>query len=54
MSGSSEFLINEARYQWCVRAFSLLRKRLGVDINLRSGANSIEAGQIFQIGRAHV
>ena len=47
MSGSSEFLINEARYQWCVRAFSLLRKRLGVDINLRSGANSIEAGQIF-------
>ncbi len=47
MSGSSEFLINEARYQWCVRAFSLLRKRLGIDIKLHGGESSIAAGQIF-------
>jgi acyl-CoA synthetase (AMP-forming)/AMP-acid ligase II/esterase/lipase len=47
MSGSSEFQINETRYQWCVRAFSVLRNRLGIDISLRSGEEAIEAGQIF-------
>ncbi|MGQ0486242.1 MAG: AMP-binding protein [Hyphomicrobiales bacterium] len=47
MTGSPEFLINEALYQWCVRAFSLLRRRLGIDIKLHGGEDRIAAGQIF-------
>src|SRR5688572_14813205 len=47
MSGSPEFEINEALYQWCVRAFSLLRRRLGIDIKLHGGEDRIAAGQIF-------
>jgi len=34
MAGSSDFQINETRYQWCVEAFSVLRHRLGIDIKL--------------------
>jgi hypothetical protein len=47
MTGNAEFAINEALYQWCVRAFSLLRGRLGIDIKLHGGEASIAAGQIF-------
>ncbi len=47
MTGTAEFAINEALYQWCVRAFSLLRSRLGIDIKLHGGEASIADGQIF-------
>src|SRR5437762_8182345 len=47
MAGSSDFQINETRYQWCVGAFSVLRRRLGIDIKLADGNGAIETGQIF-------
>lgn len=47
MSGSPEFELNEARYQWCVRAFSLVRRRLGINIKVHDADRHFEAGQIF-------
>jgi len=47
MSGSPEFEINQGLYQWCVRAFSLLRNRLGINIKVHDADGHIEAGQIF-------
>ncbi|WP_119461981.1 alpha/beta fold hydrolase [Rhodospirillaceae bacterium SYSU D60014] len=47
MSGSPEIEINEALYQWCVRAFSLLRHRLGINIRVHDADGHIKAGQIF-------
>ncbi|HEX9462491.1 MAG TPA: alpha/beta fold hydrolase [Alphaproteobacteria bacterium] len=47
MSGSPELAINEARYQWCVRAFSLVRHRLGINIKVHGHNSQIESGQIF-------
>jgi hypothetical protein len=47
MTGSSEFIINEPFYQWCVRGFSLLRKRLGINIEVHAEDGLIESGQIF-------
>lgn len=46
-SGSPRLVINEPLYQWCVRAFSLLRKRLGINIAVHDGGGLIEKGQIF-------
>ena len=34
-------------YDWCVRAFSILRKRLGINIRFHHNEGQIEAGQIF-------
>ncbi|MBI3452098.1 MAG: alpha/beta fold hydrolase [Rhodospirillales bacterium] len=34
-------------YDWCVRAFSLVKSRLGVNIKLRHEKGQIETGQIF-------
>lgn len=48
MHGSPELMINEALYQWCVRGFTLLRRRVGMNIAVHAEANLIEAGQIFQ------
>jgi 1-acyl-sn-glycerol-3-phosphate acyltransferase len=42
-----EHEINEVLYQWCVRAFSLLRKRLGVNIKVHDASGHIQNGQIF-------
>jgi long-chain acyl-CoA synthetase len=39
--------INEVLYQWCVRAFSLLRKRLGINIKVHDASGHIQNGQIF-------
>ena len=47
MSGSPAIEINEALYQWCVRAFSLLRRRLGINIKVHDADGHIKAGQIF-------
>lgn len=47
MSASPEFTINEPLYQWCVRAFSLLRHRLGINIAMHDSDGLIERGQIF-------
>jgi acyl-CoA synthetase (AMP-forming)/AMP-acid ligase II/esterase/lipase/1-acyl-sn-glycerol-3-phosphate acyltransferase len=47
MSGSPDFEIKDARYEWCVRAFSLLRRRLGINIKVHNADHHFEAGQIF-------
>lgn len=47
MSGSPGHEINEAVYQWCVRAFTLLRHRLGINIKVHDADGHFEAGQIF-------
>jgi acyl-CoA synthetase (AMP-forming)/AMP-acid ligase II/esterase/lipase len=47
MSGNPDFRINEPLYQWCVRAFSLLRHRLGINIKVHDADGHIKAGQIF-------
>jgi esterase/lipase len=48
MSGSPEMKINEPFYQWCVRGFTLLRRRVGMNIAVHAGDGLIESGQIFQ------
>ncbi len=47
MNGVREFDINETRYHWCVRGFSFLRRRLGINIKVHDADGHIEAGQIF-------
>jgi esterase/lipase len=48
VSGSPEFMINESLYQWCVRGFTLLRRRLGMNIAVHAENSVIDSGQIFQ------
>ena len=48
MSGSPEMKINEPFYQWCVRGFTLLRRRVGMNISVHAEDGLIEKGQIFQ------
>ena len=48
MSGSPELQINESLYQWCVRGFTLLRRRVGMNIEVHAEDKVIESGQIFQ------
>jgi acyl-CoA synthetase (AMP-forming)/AMP-acid ligase II/esterase/lipase/1-acyl-sn-glycerol-3-phosphate acyltransferase len=47
MSSNAEFQINETLYQWCVRAFSMLRRRLGIHIKVHGADEHMKAGQIF-------
>jgi acyl-CoA synthetase (AMP-forming)/AMP-acid ligase II/esterase/lipase len=47
MSSNPEFEINEVLYQWCVRAFSMLRRRLGINIKVHDANGHIKEGQIF-------
>lgn len=47
MSGNPEFVINEPLYEWCVRGFSVLRRRLGMNIKAHADEGLIESGQIF-------
>ena len=47
MGARSKFAINEPFYQWSVRAFSLLRKRLGMKIETHAEPGVVEDGQIF-------
>ena len=39
--------INETTYEWCVRAFSLLHDRLGINVKVHSADGKLEDGQIF-------
>ena len=48
MNGSPERNINEPFYQWCVRGFTLLRRRVGMNIEVHAEDGVIENGQIFQ------
>ncbi len=48
VSGNPEHRINEALYEWCVRGFSLLRRRVGLNMTAHAADGLIEAGQIFQ------
>jgi esterase/lipase len=47
MTARLKFAINESFYQWSVRAFTLLRKRIGMKINVHTEPSVIEDGQIF-------
>ncbi len=47
MAARSKFAINEPFYQWSVRAFTLLRKRVGMKIKVHAEPGVIENGQIF-------
>ncbi len=39
--------INENTYEWCVRAFSVLHDRLGINIKVHGADDKLEDGQIF-------
>lgn len=39
--------INETTYEWCVRAFSFLHDRLGINIKVHGADGKLEDGQIF-------
>ena len=39
--------INETTYEWCVRAFSVLHDRLGINVKVHGADGKIEDGQIF-------
>jgi esterase/lipase len=47
MAARSKYAINEPFYQWSVRAFTLLRKRVGMKIETHAEPGVIEDGQIF-------
>jgi esterase/lipase len=47
MTARAEFAINEPFYQWSVRAFTQLRKRLNMKIETHAEPGVIENGQIF-------
>ncbi len=48
MSGNPGHQINQSLYEWCVRGFSLLRRRVGLNMTAHAADGLIEAGQIFQ------
>jgi esterase/lipase len=47
MIDRQDLVISESTYQRCVRGFSFLHKRLGLDIALHDPAGAVESGQIF-------
>ena len=47
MIAREDLAINETTYLRCVRAFSFLERRLGLNIRMHGAEDSIEAGQIF-------
>jgi esterase/lipase len=47
MSSSLDTSINEPFYQWSVRAFSVLHKRVGMKISVHAGDDAMNSGQIF-------
>lgn len=47
MNAVEDLAINEGTYQWCVRAFALLEKRLGLKIRTHGTDGKVAAGQIF-------
>ena len=47
MSVNPALEINETTYQRCVGAFSFVRERLGININVHDAEGKVDAGQIF-------
>lgn len=47
MVANKEHAINIPFYQWSVKAFSILRRRLGMTMNTYDDANALQDGQIF-------
>jgi len=47
MLSKDDLVINETAYQWSVRLFSLIQKRLGVTIREHALEGQLESGQIF-------
>jgi|GEM_PF-3536 len=47
MNTVPNYELNKVLYQWCVRAFSLLRGRLGIHIKVHDANGHIKDGQIF-------
>jgi esterase/lipase len=47
MTARTEFAINEPFYKWSVRAFTQVRKRVGMKIEIHAEQGVIENGQIF-------
>lgn len=47
MDADDRFAINKTVYEWSVRAFALLEKRLSVKITLHHADGELDAGQIF-------
>ena len=39
--------INETTYEWCVRAFSVLHDRLGINVKVHGADGKLDDGQIF-------
>ena len=39
--------IKQSNYDWCVRAFSFLEGRLGLNIKFHQEEGQVEGGQIF-------
>lgn len=47
MEGHKPYKINESSYKWSIKAFSTLKKMLGVNIKLHNPDGYLNAGQIF-------
>ena len=47
MYQSADLEINTSTYEWCLRIFSVLQKRLGLNIKFHREDGQAEAGQIF-------
>ena len=47
MNTGEDLTINKSTYQWCVRAFALLEKRLGLNIRIHGMGDEADQGQIF-------
>ncbi|MEE8393155.1 MAG: 1-acyl-sn-glycerol-3-phosphate acyltransferase, partial [Rhodospirillales bacterium] len=47
MTDETEFAINRSSYDWCVRAFGLVEKRLGLNITVHDHGHLFEKGHIF-------
>ena len=47
MGAAKEYAINVPFYQWSVKAFSIIRRRIGMTMNTHDDANAMQDGQIF-------
>jgi esterase/lipase len=47
MAAENSVAINEPFYQWCVKGFTRLRRRIGMTINVHDDHDAMKDGQIF-------
>ena len=47
MSAARDYSINQPFYQWSVRAFSIVQKRVGMKIAVHAAPDVMQDGQIF-------